>query len=280
MGRSDESSRRGTKRSTGAQGGVDALNSGLQLVPPRARARDLLKLTDSPVHPFDQAYGLDTSGLVPARHLRTGSSSDEHVTAYYGVAPSILRSLVGEWRATDPAEPVSAWTFIDVGCGKGRAMLVASELAFRRVVGVELNPGLAAIARKNINLWTAMHAEDPTASTASPMELLEQDALELDLPPGAVVLFLFHPFEAALLEQFLDRVEAQIATRKKPLLDILYVNAECRSVFEERGHYTRLFLGAVAMTPEDHAADLEAIAQQKEYGSTGDEECAIFRYSR
>jgi hypothetical protein len=33
------------------------------------------------------------------------------------------------------------------------------------------------------------------------------------------------------------------------------------------------------MSPEDHAADLEAIARQKEYGSTGDEECAIYRYT-
>jgi hypothetical protein len=33
------------------------------------------------------------------------------------------------------------------------------------------------------------------------------------------------------------------------------------------------------MSPEDHAADLEAIAQQEEYGSTGDELCAIYRYT-
>jgi hypothetical protein len=33
------------------------------------------------------------------------------------------------------------------------------------------------------------------------------------------------------------------------------------------------------MSPEDHAADLEAIAAQKEYGSTGDEECAIYRFT-
>lgn len=261
-----------------SKGEVGALSSELRLVPSRPRARDLLKLTDSPLHPFDKAHGLDTSGLVPARHLRTGSASDEHVTAYYGVAPSILRSLVQEWRATSPADPVSAWTFIDVGCGKGRAMLVASELGFRRVVGVELNPGLASVARKNIAQWTAAHAEDPTASPAAPMEVLEQDALELDLPAGPVVLFLFHPFEAPLLKQLLERVEGQIKGRKKPLLDVLYVNAECRSVFEERGSFTRLFLGPVRMTPEDYAADLEAIAQQKEYGSTGDEECAIFRY--
>ena len=43
--------------------------------------------------------------------------------------------------------------------------------------------------------------------------------------------------------------------------------------------FTQLFLDHVKMTPEDHAADLEAIALQEEYGSTGDEECAIYRYT-
>jgi hypothetical protein len=33
------------------------------------------------------------------------------------------------------------------------------------------------------------------------------------------------------------------------------------------------------MSSEDHMADLEAIAQQEDYGSTGDEECAIYRYT-
>ncbi len=33
------------------------------------------------------------------------------------------------------------------------------------------------------------------------------------------------------------------------------------------------------MTPADHVADLAAIAEQKEYGSTGDELCAIYRHT-
>jgi SAM-dependent methyltransferase len=281
MAKLSESSKPGGKSAgPGGRGDVDAPGSGLQLVPPRPRPRDLLKLTDFPIHPFDQAHGPDTSGLVPAKHLRTGSPSDDHVTAYYGVAPSILRSLVQTWRASDPGGPIEKWTFIDIGCGKGRAMLVASELGFRRVVGVELNPGLATVARSNIAQWTAAHASDPTSPWTSAIELLEQDALDLELPSGPVLLFLFHPFEAPLLARFLDRIDAQMAARRKPHLDVLYVNAECRSIFEQREHYKRLFLGSVAMTPEDHTADLEAIAQQKEYGSTGDEECAIFRYSR
>jgi SAM-dependent methyltransferase len=263
-----------------AIGDERALRADLQLVPPKPRARDLLKLTDFPIHPFDQMHGVDTSGLVPAKHLRTGSPSDEHVTAYYGVAPSILRTLVEYWRETIPAEPIAAWTFVDIGAGKGRAMLVASELGFRRVVGVELNPALAVVARRNATQWTASHAADPTAAAIAPIDLAEHDAVEYLLPEGPVLLFLFHPFEAPVLIEMLSRMEAQLAGRMQPLLDVLYVNAECREAFEASGRFVRLYLGPVAMSPEDHAADIEAIAQQKEYGSTGDEECAIYRWIR
>ncbi|HWB32984.1 MAG TPA: methyltransferase domain-containing protein [Acidobacteriaceae bacterium] len=254
------------------------------------RPRDLLKATNFPVHPFDQAHGVDTSGLVPAKHLVTGHAHDEHVTAYYGVAPSILRSLVTHWREAVPPHPISSYTFLDIGCGKGRALLVASELPFRRVVGVELNPQLAEVARANVATWTAAHAADPTAPLLAPLEVLEQDALELVLPAGPMLFFLFHPFEAPVLRKLLRHIESEIAKREKdarekgraaqvpPALDILYVNAECASVLDKHPAFRRLFLGQVPMSPEDHAADLEAIAQQKEYGSTGDEECAIYRY--
>ena len=243
------------------------------------RPRDLLRPASFPIHPFDEAHGVDTSGLVPARHLATGHAHDEHVTAYYGVAPSILRSLIARWRETVPPYPISSYTFLDIGCGKGRALLVASELPFRSVTGIELNPRLAAIARANAEMWSRTHSSDPTAPLLTAIEVLEQDALDLELPSGPVLIFLFHPFEAPLLRKLLRRIEGQLATKKAPALDILYVNAECASVLDRHPAFRRLYIGQVSMSPEDHAADLEAIAQQKEYGSTGDEECAIFRFT-
>ncbi|MDP9038349.1 MAG: class I SAM-dependent methyltransferase [Acidobacteriota bacterium] len=269
-------------RAGGAKGGEDDRagggGSGLRLVPAKVRPRDLLKLTSSPIHPFDQAHGVETSGLVPAKHLRTGSPSDEHVTAYYGVAPSILRALIAQWMETEPRDPISRYTFVDIGAGKGRALLVASEFAFRAVVGVELNPALAAVARANATEWARAHAEDATASGCAPIAVVEGDALRYELPAGPVLLFLFHPFEAPVLEQMMGRFAEQLARRRRPALEILYVNAECRVVLDGRAELVREFLGPVTMSAEDHAADLEAIAQQKEYGSTGDEECAIYRW--
>ena len=127
------------------------------------RARDLLQRTAFPIHPFDQMHGVDTSGLVPATHLVTGHANDEHITAYYGVAPSILRALIGHWRETVPPYPIHSYTFIDVGAGKGRGLLVASEYSFRKVAGIELNPEMAAIARQNVE-----HGSAPAAKTRPP----------------------------------------------------------------------------------------------------------------
>ena len=58
---------------------------------------------------------------------------------------------------------------------------------------------------------------------------------------------------------------------------LVYVNAEHDSMLDKDRGLRRLWMGRVQMSPEDHVADLEAIAQQSEYGSTGDEVCAFYR---
>lgn len=230
------------------------------------------------VHPFDEIHGVETSGLIAGPEIATGHPNDQHLTAYYGVAPSILRTLIEHWRKTDPPFTTDRYTFIDIGSGKGRAVLVASELPFHQIIGIELNPDLAEIAQKNLDHWQTTHTDDTTAQPIAPVSLLQQDALTYKFPTTPAVIFLFHPFEPPVLKRLLRRIETQFAHRPGQL-DILYVNSECREVLDANPAFRRLFFGPVAMSPEDHAADLAAIAQQAEYGSTGDEECAIYRYT-
>ena len=226
-------------------------------------------------HPFDVLHGTDTGGLIPAGRLLTGHPSDKHVTAYYGVAPSILRELLDLWlNRTSPPFPIDRYTFLDIGAGKGRAMLVAAEFPFDEVLGVELNPTLAAIARNNIDLATAREA----GQLLSPIRLIEADALTLTFPASPTLAFLFHPFEAPLLRKLLRRIETQFAARPREL-DLLYVNAEHAPVLDRHPAFRNLWQGPVPMSTEDHIADLREIAEQHEYGSTGDEQCAIYRYT-
>jgi hypothetical protein len=227
------------------------------------------------IHPFDLLHGTDTSGLIPGSVIAQGTrAKPSELTAYYGVAPSILHGLLDIWLHRTSPQPIEKTVFLDVGAGKGRAMLLASQFPFLRVEGVELNPNLASIAAANISLWH----NDLQAEALSPLTLHHADATTHPLPPEPTLAFLFHPFELPILRRFLRHIETSQATHSRAF-DLLYANAEHGSLLDRHPAFIRLWMGPVAMTPADHLADLAAIAEQKEYGSTGDELCAIYRFT-
>src|SRR5579875_4141831 len=100
------------------------------------------------VHPFDKLHGTDTSGLLPGTTIAAGTGfAPKELTAYYGVAPSILHGVIDLWlRECHPPQSIEQTVFLDVGAGKGRAMMLASQYPFLRVEGVELDEELAGIA--------------------------------------------------------------------------------------------------------------------------------------
>ena len=229
------------------------------------------------VHPFDLQHGTETSGLLSGKIIAHGTGHNAaDLTAYYGIAPSILRALLDLWlRELHPSAPIERTVFLDVGAGKGRAMLVASEYPFLRVEGVELNPRLADITRRNISIWESTQQ----STMLAPLLLHEDDATRIPLPHEPLLMHLFHPFEDRLLLRFLRHVEKDLSAESRPV-DLFYVNAEHDSLLDQHQAFERIWLGQVPMSPEDHVADLAAIAQQKEYGSTGDELCAVYRFRK
>jgi hypothetical protein len=227
------------------------------------------------IHPFDQLHGTNTSGLIPGYVIAEGTGAIvAELTAYYGVAPSILHGLLDTWLYRTHPTPIEQTVFLDIGAGKGRAMLLASQFPFLRVEGVELNASLANIALSNIALW----ANAPHANALAPLTLHHADATRHPLPNAPTLAYLFHPFELPVLRRFLRHIERSLTAHPHPF-DLLYANAEHNSLLDRHPAFTRLWMGPVAMTPADHLADLAAIAEQKEYGSTGDELCAIYRYT-
>ncbi|HVG26518.1 MAG TPA: class I SAM-dependent methyltransferase [Acidobacteriaceae bacterium] len=227
------------------------------------------------IHPFDLLHGTDTSGLISGQLIAHGTdTSPDDLTAYYGIAPSILRGLLDLWLQTlHPRAPLERTVFLDVGAGKGRAMLVASEYPFLRVEGVELNPVLASTAAANISLLE----REPASDVLAPLRLHQGDATRHPLPPEPLLAHLFHPFEARLLRRFLRHLERSLSAHPRPC-DLMYVNAEHDSLLDRHPAFERIWMGRVPMSTEDHLADLAAIAEQQEYGSTGDELCAVYRF--
>jgi len=225
-------------------------------------------------HPFDLAHGVRTSGLIAGRHLKSGHRHDRHATAYYGVAPSVFQKLIRRWQRSRPAAPISDFTFIDVGAGMGRAVLLASEAPFQKVIGVELHPTLARIARRNLRLWRA------AGRVRTPIRISCADAVDLALPPGPTLLFLFNPFGAPVLRRLLKRIAQEFAHRPGQL-DLLYVNNEQEATIECARGFRRLFLGQIARSRADAIADHSILANQPdgEYASSNYEDCSIWRWT-
>jgi D-alanine-D-alanine ligase len=224
-------------------------------------------------HPFDGEFGVQTSGLVSGRHLKVGHVHDRHNTAYYGVAPSIFRDICERWRTSPPAFPAESYSFIDLGAGMGRGLLLTAEMPFREVIGVELNPELACIAEKNVAAWRAL------GRARCPLRVLNQDATEFEFPGDPCVLFLFNPFGPTVLRRLIRRIESVFRDRPGEI-DLLYVNHEQEGVLARNSGFVRVFGGDLYKSAEDEEADRRILLHQPEgeYASSEYESCSIWRW--
>lgn len=199
-------------------------------------------------HPFDLAHNVDTTGLVWGESLVTADTQSKAAqywaTGYYGVSPSsfadALKCLALEW---------SRFSFVDIGCGKGRAMLLAMRYPFQQVLGVELSPELADVAERNLRSFTAPWRHGDVSA-----RVITGDATTYALPAGAVVLYLYHPFAAPVMERFLAHVAHSLAQHPRPLY-LLYTNPELASMLDRAPFLEKLWDKHFPMSNEDVAAD-------------------------
>ena len=208
--------------------------------------RALQPQAPSPPHPFDVEHGTDTGGLIIGADLASGHPSDRFIEGYAAVPPSRFRNILARWHASGALNRLAEITFVDLGCGKGRAVLLASELGFREAVGVELNPALAVTAQANADLWIA------AGKARCPIRIERGDAAEFVWPAGPCVAFLFNPFSAALMRRLVDRMAAEFRDRPSDL-EVLYYKAEHADAFSNS--FAMIWSEATAISREDLAVD-------------------------
>ncbi len=190
------------------------------------------------VHPFDRERGTETSGFVQPEELTREAGRFATSSPYAGSQPSIVRAAL----RTVP-EHESA-TFIDFGCGKGRVLLVAAEFPFREVVGVELFPQLAEIAKRN----AARVFRTGRARCAIRVEV--SDAGTFVLPAGNLVIFFYNPFGEEIMRRVVARIESALAAESRSVFVVSYnpVQVEC---FDRSPAFTRYFAATIPHAPEE-----------------------------
>ena len=200
------------------------------------------------IHPFDTAHSVDTSGLIPSNDLATGRKHDPFTTGYYGMAPSRFHGAIERWMASTPAAPIEEYSFVDLGCGKGRALMLASTYSFAGVSGVELNGTLAKTARKNMRIW---QAANPNAAS---IRVRHGDASRYTFPDGPCLLYMFHPFGRPVMNLVLHNLARTFADRPQQL-DIIYFNPEEAGAIEGYGGFKLMWSEVIPMSDGDAAVD-------------------------
>jgi SAM-dependent methyltransferase len=125
------------------------------------------------------------------------------------------------------------FAFIDLGSGKGRTLLMASDYAFRRILGVELLPSLNEIARQNLAQYRSQ------SQKCFAIESICGDATWFDPPREALVIYLFNPFPESGLRRWLANLAKSLAERPRPVY-VLYSNPQLDSVMTETGSLKRI----------------------------------------
>lgn len=174
---------------------------------------------------FDGIHGTDTS--APSEPLDIGSKDASLVFRYEATHASEIRHALEIVRPLAPTR-----TLIDLGCGKGRVLLVAPEFGFKKIIGVELSAGLSKIAQHNVELFKRNNQQ----SAAIEVECV--NALQFEFPNEPMVLYMFNPFSAQIVEALFERLRQTLLERPTSV-DIVYVFPAHADILERCGFKLR-----------------------------------------
>lgn len=198
-------------------------------------------------HPFDVKHGTDTSGETVYHELRSGLTADAYATGYLGCEPSVIRRAIAAIPNRQNA------TFIDFGCGKGRALIVASEFSFRAILGVELSPRLSAIAAANARLIADKFPE------RGRIDVVQGDAAALEIPTGPVVIYMYHPFERPVMERVIRNFEKAALEGSREIY-IVYQRPVLGNLLDRSDVFVRRFAEMIPLDPSEMLFSEESFA--------------------
>jgi len=209
------------------------------------------------LHPFDRSHGTDTSGYVASDDLPSSPYDSTRKHVYGGSQPSIIRSALAALPSLE------SFTFVDLGCGKGRPLLVASEFPFRDLVGVELSPPLAADAKKNASILQRRFPD------RVPVRIEIGDASAFPFPAGNLVVFLYNPFGEEVIARVVAGIETALAAGNRSLF-VVYYNPVYGACFDASRALTRYFAATLPYSEEErgYGPDLEDPVVIWQAGST------------
>ncbi|HEV3154799.1 MAG TPA: class I SAM-dependent methyltransferase [Candidatus Baltobacteraceae bacterium] len=175
---------------------------------------------------FDATHGIITEALIFLGELDPDAIGGalEDATHY---EPTPIAEFADLLAAS--GIPATGRTFVDVGAGMGRVVLLASLHPYKQIVGVEVSPALCATARDNVVRWRQKRAD----VACKDIRIVCRDATAFRFPPGDLVIYLYNPFGESTMQRLIDRLAQQTAGD----VCVLYHTPVHRDLFDEHSAF-------------------------------------------
>jgi len=177
---------------------------------------------------FDPAFGTETRTKVENAEL--GDVASPNLAR--GIRYEPTRALPFRRALRRFAVPPTGG-FVDLGCGKGRVLILAAQHGFERVTGVDYSAALCAAAESNLAAFRARTSRTFQAS------VLAMDAADYGFSPDDTVVYLFNPFDSVVLSAVLARLRRSLETHPRPVW-IVYHNPVWRSTIDATGAFEHI----------------------------------------
>lgn len=178
------------------------------------------RLTAWETRRFDRKLGIDTSGWIEPTTLTVPAGDATAGIVYAGTQPRLARW----WLSALPRHP-EAFTFIDMGSGKGRVLVFAAQHGFGRVIGVEFAVELHDVALVNARIL---------AEREITIEPVLGDAGAFEFPDASLVVHFNNPFHESVMERVIANLTGSYERTPRPLV-VLYQ----QMTVEHPAHRTR-----------------------------------------
>lgn len=168
-------------------------------------------------HTFDRRFGTETAGKVESKELGYADTERQGQAILYLPSPE----RVTRWMLDNVGIEHSQYSFVDLGCGKGRVVLCAAQYPFQSAIGVDLSRSLTEIANRNVSTFPF------SARKCGDIRILNIDAANVDYPDTNLLLHLYHPFDANVTTAVLRNLEASLASKPRQvrIAYLLYTSA-------------------------------------------------------
>lgn len=161
--------------------------------------RSARHLDDKAGRQFDELYGVDTCGIISLGRLQIESPNWRFGVRYQSLSPRSFNNILARLDLRH-----DEYIFVDMGSGKGRALLLASMYPFKQIIGVEFSPELQRVAVANIAKFRSEHQR------CRDIRSVCMDATAFKIPPDPAVYYFYNPFEARVMEAVLENIERSL----------------------------------------------------------------------